>query len=128
MNVTVVLVIGDLVKVLRTQHEAAPRVTDVTMRFANRQSLTKESEWGQLVTSMQQFVLLLIVGAGRWSFDAPLMRGGATSQSRQCRDKREKLIRSLRGSNPKGAESRFVTKVASSLREYEGNQLPRNCF
>src|SRR5947209_3940401 len=37
-------------------------------------------------------------------------------------------IRSLRGSNPKSTESRFAAKIASSLREYEENQLPRNLF
>jgi hemerythrin-like domain-containing protein len=46
----------DLVKVLRTQHQAGRQVTDVTMRFANLQSLKNESERGQLITSMQQFV------------------------------------------------------------------------
>src|SRR5438046_6097020 len=46
----------DLVKVLRTQHEAGRRVTDVTMRFANLQSLRNESERAQLVNSMQQFI------------------------------------------------------------------------
>src|SRR5882762_6125536 len=34
----------DLVKVLRTQHQAGRQVTDVTMRFANLQSLKNESE------------------------------------------------------------------------------------
>jgi hemerythrin-like domain-containing protein len=46
----------DLVKVLRTQHEAGRSVTDVTMRFANLQSLRSESERTQLVNSMQQFI------------------------------------------------------------------------
>jgi hemerythrin-like domain-containing protein len=46
----------DLVKVLRAQHQAGRQVTDVTMRFANLQSLKNESERGQLVTSMQQFI------------------------------------------------------------------------
>jgi hemerythrin-like domain-containing protein len=46
----------DLVKVLRTQHQAGRRVTDVTMRFAKLQSLRNESERGQLITSMQQFI------------------------------------------------------------------------
>lgn len=46
----------DLVKVLRTQHQAGRQVTDVTMRFANSQSLKNESERGQLITSMQQFI------------------------------------------------------------------------
>ncbi len=46
----------DLVKVLRTQHEAGRRVTDVTMRFANLRSLRNESERAQLVNSMQQFI------------------------------------------------------------------------
>jgi hemerythrin-like domain-containing protein len=46
----------DLVKVLRTQHQAGRRVTDVTMRFANLQSLKNESERGQLIASMQQFI------------------------------------------------------------------------
>jgi hemerythrin-like domain-containing protein len=46
----------DLVKVLRVQHEAGRRVTDVTMRFANLQSLRSESERTQLVNSMQQFI------------------------------------------------------------------------
>jgi hemerythrin-like domain-containing protein len=46
----------DLVKVLSTQHQAGRQVTDVTMRFANLQSLKNESERGQLVTSMQQFI------------------------------------------------------------------------
>lgn len=41
----------DLVKVLRVQHQAGRRVTDVTMRFANLQSLKNESERGQLITS-----------------------------------------------------------------------------
>src|SRR5436189_2426965 len=46
----------DLVKVLRTQHQAGRRVTDVTLRFANLQSLRNESERGQLIASMRQFV------------------------------------------------------------------------
>jgi hemerythrin-like domain-containing protein len=46
----------DLVKVLQTQHQTGRHVTDVTMRFANLQSLKNESERGQLVTSMQQFI------------------------------------------------------------------------
>jgi hemerythrin-like domain-containing protein len=46
----------DLVKVLREQHQAGRRVTDVTMRFANLQSLRNESERAQLISSMQQFI------------------------------------------------------------------------
>jgi hemerythrin-like domain-containing protein len=46
----------DLVKVLRAQHQGGREVTDVTMRFANLQSLKNESERGQLITSMQQFI------------------------------------------------------------------------
>ena len=46
----------DLVKVLREQHQAGRRVTDVTMRFANLQSLKNDSERAQLVNSMQQFI------------------------------------------------------------------------
>src|SRR6266705_1458561 len=46
----------DLVKVLRTQHQAGRRVTDVTMRFANLQSLKNESERAQLIASMEQFI------------------------------------------------------------------------
>ena len=46
----------DLVKVLRDQHQAGRRVTDVTMRFANQQSLRNESERTQLLNSMQQFI------------------------------------------------------------------------
>jgi hemerythrin-like domain-containing protein len=44
------------VKVLRDQHQAGRRMTDVTMRFANSGSLKNESERAQLVTSMQQFI------------------------------------------------------------------------
>ena len=46
----------DLVKVLREQHQAGRRVTDLTIRFANLQSLRNESERAQLVNSMQQFI------------------------------------------------------------------------
>jgi len=46
----------DLVTVLRMQHQAGRQVTDVTMRFANLQSLKNESDRGQLITSMQQFI------------------------------------------------------------------------
>jgi len=46
----------DLVKVLREQHQAGRRVTDVTMRFANMQSLKNDSERAQLVNSMRQFI------------------------------------------------------------------------
>jgi hemerythrin-like domain-containing protein len=46
----------DLVKVLRTQHQAGRRVTDITLRFANLQSLKNDSERAQLITSMQQFI------------------------------------------------------------------------
>jgi hemerythrin-like domain-containing protein len=46
----------DLVKVLREQHQAGRRVTDVTMRFASLQSLRNESERAQLINSMQQFI------------------------------------------------------------------------
>jgi hemerythrin-like domain-containing protein len=46
----------DLVRVLREQHQAGRRVTDVTIRFARLQSLRNESERAQLVSSMQQFI------------------------------------------------------------------------
>ena len=46
----------DLVKVLRTQHQAGRRVTDITLRFANLQSLKKDAERAQLIFSMQQFI------------------------------------------------------------------------
>ena len=46
----------DLVRVLREQHQAGRRVTDVTMRFASLQSLRNESERAQLINSMQQFI------------------------------------------------------------------------
>jgi hemerythrin-like domain-containing protein len=46
----------DLVKVLREQHQAGRRVTDVTIRFARLQSLRNESERAQLLNSMQQFI------------------------------------------------------------------------
>ena len=46
----------DLVKVLRTQHQAGRRVTDITMRFANLQSLKNDSERAQLIASMEQFI------------------------------------------------------------------------
>jgi hemerythrin-like domain-containing protein len=49
----------DLVKVPRAQHQGGRRVTDVTMRLANLQSLKNESE--------------RFVGAGRRSFDARVM-------------------------------------------------------
>ena len=46
----------DLVKVLRTQHQAGRRVTDITLRFANVGSLKNDSERSQLISSMQQFI------------------------------------------------------------------------
>ena len=46
----------DLVKVLRSQHQAGRRVTDITLRFANLQSLKNDSDRAQLITSMQQFI------------------------------------------------------------------------
>jgi len=46
----------DLVKVLRTQHQAGRRVTDITLRLANLQSLKKDSERPQLIASIQQFI------------------------------------------------------------------------
>jgi hemerythrin-like domain-containing protein len=46
----------DLVKVLRTQHQAGRRVTDITLRFANLQSLKNDSERAQLIASTQQFI------------------------------------------------------------------------
>jgi hemerythrin-like domain-containing protein len=46
----------DLVKVLRTQHQAGRRVTDITLRFANLQSLKNDSERAQLIGSIQQFI------------------------------------------------------------------------
>ncbi len=46
----------DLVKVLRVQHQAGRRVTDVTLRFANLQSVKNDSERAQLIASMQQFI------------------------------------------------------------------------
>ncbi|HWN65116.1 MAG TPA: hemerythrin domain-containing protein [Candidatus Binatus sp.] len=46
----------DLVRVLREQHQAGRRVTDVTMRFANLQSVKNQSELAQLVSSMRQFI------------------------------------------------------------------------
>src|SRR5438309_3531402 len=46
----------DLVKVLRTQHQAGRRVTDITLRLANLQSLKNDSERAQLINSIQQFI------------------------------------------------------------------------
>src|SRR5437660_11939240 len=46
----------DLVRVLREQHQAGRHVTDITMRFANLQSLKNDSERAQLIASMQQFI------------------------------------------------------------------------
>ena len=46
----------DLVKVLRIQHQAGRRVTDITLRFANIGSLKNDSERAQLIDSMQQFI------------------------------------------------------------------------
>jgi hemerythrin-like domain-containing protein len=46
----------DLVKVLRTQHEAGRRVTDVTIRLANLKALRDNSERRQLADSMRQFI------------------------------------------------------------------------
>ena len=38
------------------QHQAGRRVTDVTMRLANRNSLKNDAECAKLVDSMQQFI------------------------------------------------------------------------
>jgi hemerythrin-like domain-containing protein len=46
----------DLVKVLRTQHQAGRRVTDIALRFANVGSLRNDSERAQLSDSIQQFI------------------------------------------------------------------------
>jgi hemerythrin-like domain-containing protein len=46
----------DLVSVLRDQHQAGRRVTDVTMRLANLHSLKNDSERAQLAGSMRQFI------------------------------------------------------------------------
>src|SRR5438046_5536001 len=46
----------DLVRVLREQHQAGRRVTDITMRFAKLQSLKNESERARLVDSTRQFI------------------------------------------------------------------------
>jgi hemerythrin-like domain-containing protein len=46
----------DLVQVLRTQHQAGRRVTDITLRFANLKSVKNDSERTQLISSMQQFI------------------------------------------------------------------------
>src|SRR5438034_118948 len=55
----------DLIKTLRTQHQAGRRVTDVTMRFATLQSLRTESDRGQLADSMQQLIRLYNPHAAR---------------------------------------------------------------
>ncbi len=46
----------DLVKVLREQHEAGRRATDVTMRFATNQALKNPGDRAKLIDSMQQFI------------------------------------------------------------------------
>jgi hemerythrin-like domain-containing protein len=46
----------ELVKVLRDQHQAGRRVTDVTMRLANLGALKNDSERVQLADSMRQFI------------------------------------------------------------------------
>jgi hemerythrin-like domain-containing protein len=46
----------DLVKVLRDQHQAGRRVTDVTVRLAKLSSLKNESDGAQLASSMRQFI------------------------------------------------------------------------
>jgi hemerythrin-like domain-containing protein len=44
--------LADLVKVLRIQHQAGRGVTDVTMQFANLQSIRNETGRAQLITSI----------------------------------------------------------------------------
>src|SRR5260370_6301037 len=46
----------DLVSVLRDQHQAGRRVTDITMHLANLGSLKNDSERAQLAGSMRQFI------------------------------------------------------------------------
>jgi hemerythrin-like domain-containing protein len=46
----------DLVSVLRDQHQAGRRVTDITMHLANSGSLKNDSERAQLAGSMRQFI------------------------------------------------------------------------
>ncbi len=46
----------DLVSVLRDQHQAGRRVTDVTMRLGNSAALKNDSERAQLAGSMRQFI------------------------------------------------------------------------
>src|SRR6266702_2139296 len=46
----------DLVSVLRDQHQAGRRVTDVTMRLSNSGTLKNDSERAQLAGSMRQFI------------------------------------------------------------------------
>ncbi|PYL66050.1 MAG: hemerythrin [Verrucomicrobia bacterium] len=46
----------DLVSVLRDQHQAGRRVTDVTMRLSNSGALKNDSERAQLADSMRQFI------------------------------------------------------------------------
>ena len=46
----------DLVDVLQQQHQAGRRVTDVTLRYANHNSLKNPDEKRQLTESMRQFI------------------------------------------------------------------------
>jgi len=46
----------DLVSVLRDQHQAGRRVTDITMHLANSGALKNDSERAQLAGSMRQFI------------------------------------------------------------------------
>jgi hemerythrin-like domain-containing protein len=46
----------DLVKVLRDQHAAGRRVTDITMRFATNQALKNANDRRKLADSMRQFI------------------------------------------------------------------------
>jgi hemerythrin-like domain-containing protein len=46
----------DLVKVLREQHQAGRRVTDVTMRLATFNALKNDSDRARLADSMRQFI------------------------------------------------------------------------
>ncbi len=48
--------LADLVSVLRDQHQAGRRVTDMTIHLANSGALKNDSERAQLADSMRQFI------------------------------------------------------------------------
>src|SRR5438094_426064 len=116
----------DLVKALRTQHQAGRRVTDITLRFANLQSLRNESERAQLIASMQHFPVRM---HSEISFSGGTWRRALCQNRRSCSGHNGPVCWRMRSRLRRAPDNRIAHPPRSHCvahRHQRGNPLDEN--